>query len=129
MAQDLVIYVIAHQPRRLRLPAEPIPESAKPKDVEQFLFDDQMNREYFQKVAKYCCYEDPRVGCISLIALLAPLISPKPLRPKVYLPDRAGTVEPGDPAWGYVEAFPKSCVMTAYSHIQSPFCAHCLDRL
>ena len=56
MAQDLVIYAVVHQPRRLNLPAQPIPKGAAPKDIERCLFDERLNEEYFHKVATYCYY-------------------------------------------------------------------------
>lgn len=54
MAQHLVIYTVVHQPRRLKLPAQPIPRGAVPKDIERCLFDERMNRRYFEKVARNC---------------------------------------------------------------------------
>lgn len=56
MARDLVIYAVVHQPRRLRLPAEHIPKNATPQDIEDLLFDEWLNKEYFHKVATYCYY-------------------------------------------------------------------------
>jgi alpha-amylase len=56
MAQDLVIYAVVHQPRRIKLPAQPIPKGAAPKDIEHCLFDERLNEEYFHKVATYCYY-------------------------------------------------------------------------
>lgn len=56
MAQNLVIYAVVHQPRRLKLPAQPIPEGAKPQDIERCLFDETLNEQYFRKVATYCYY-------------------------------------------------------------------------
>ncbi len=54
MADNLVIYVIAHQPRRVRLPAKVIPAGAAPAEMAPLLFDEQMNERYFRKVARYC---------------------------------------------------------------------------
>lgn len=56
MAQDIVIYTVVHQPRRLKLPAQPIPDGAAPADIERCLFDEQLNEDYFRKVATYCYY-------------------------------------------------------------------------
>jgi alpha-amylase len=53
-ARDLVVYVVVHQPRRLRLPAAPLPEGASADEVEGLLFDDEMNERYFRKVASSC---------------------------------------------------------------------------
>ncbi len=54
MADNLVIYVVAHQPRRVRLPANAIPPGAAPQDMAPLLFDEGMNERYFRKVARYC---------------------------------------------------------------------------
>jgi alpha-amylase len=54
MPRDVVLYAIAHQPRRLKLPAQPIPPGAAPGDVERCLFDEAMNERYFRKVAARC---------------------------------------------------------------------------
>jgi alpha-amylase len=54
MAERLVTYCVAHQPRRVRLPAQIIPPGTKPKDMAQYLFDDAMNQRYFEKVARWC---------------------------------------------------------------------------
>lgn len=56
MVRDLTIYCVAHQPRRLKLPAQPIPADAGPQDIEQCLFDEAMNERYLHKVATWCYY-------------------------------------------------------------------------
>lgn len=56
MAENLVIYSVVHQPRRPRLPAQPIPAGTKPADMATYLFDDDMNRRYLEKVARWCYY-------------------------------------------------------------------------
>lgn len=56
MADTLVAYCVVHQPRRLLLPARVIPESTPPKKMAAYLFDDAMNRRYFEKVARWCYY-------------------------------------------------------------------------
>lgn len=43
-----------HQPRRLKLPAQPIPPGAGPEDVERCLFDPELDRRYFRKAAAAC---------------------------------------------------------------------------
>ena len=53
MADNLVIYVIAHQPRRVRLPANVIPPGTAPEDMAPLIFDEMMNERYFRKVARY----------------------------------------------------------------------------
>jgi alpha-amylase len=54
MAENLVTYCVVHQPRRLRLPAQVVPPGMQPKDMAALLFDDEMNRRYFDKVARWC---------------------------------------------------------------------------
>jgi alpha-amylase len=54
VASHLVTYCVVHQPRRLRLPARVIPAGTAPKDMAALLFDDDMDRRYFEKVARWC---------------------------------------------------------------------------
>jgi alpha-amylase len=56
MAENLVTYCVIHQPRRIKLPAQVIPSGTKPGAMAPYLFDDQMNRRYFDKVARWCYY-------------------------------------------------------------------------
>ena len=56
MARDLVIYCVAHQPRRLKLPAQPIPVGADIQDIERCVFDETLNEKYLHKVATWCYY-------------------------------------------------------------------------
>ncbi len=56
MAENLVTYCVVHQPRRVKLPAQVIPRGTKPADMAGYLFDDVMNKRYFDKVAKWCYY-------------------------------------------------------------------------
>lgn len=56
MAENLVTYCVIHQPRRIKLPAQIIPPGTKPNAMAPYLFDDQMNRRYFEKVARWCYY-------------------------------------------------------------------------
>jgi alpha-amylase len=56
MAEHLVTYCVVHQPRRVRLPAQVIPADTLPSGIGDFLFDEQMNRRYFEKVARWCYY-------------------------------------------------------------------------
>src|SRR5258708_38693978 len=56
MVADLSIYTVVHQPRRLKLPAQPIPRGASIEEIYHCLFDDRMNERYFRKVAQYCYY-------------------------------------------------------------------------
>jgi alpha-amylase len=52
MAENLLVYTVVHQPRRLRLPAQVIPAGTPPDDLAGFLFDEAMDRRYFDKVAR-----------------------------------------------------------------------------
>jgi alpha-amylase len=54
--QDVLIYTVIHQPRRLRLPAAPLPAGAPPEQLEARLFDEQLNEKYFRQVAENCYY-------------------------------------------------------------------------
>jgi alpha-amylase len=54
--QDVVIYTVIHQPRRLRLPAQPLPSGAAAHTMVHDLFDERMNERYFRKVAARCYY-------------------------------------------------------------------------
>ena len=54
--RDVVIYTVVHQPRRLRLPAEPLPHQADADALAERLFDAPMNERYFRKVASTCYY-------------------------------------------------------------------------
>ena len=61
MVADLAIYTVAHQPRRLKLPAQPIPRGASIPDIYHCVFDERMNERYFRKVAQYCYYPATRM--------------------------------------------------------------------
>jgi alpha-amylase len=61
MVADLAIYTVVHQPRRLKLPAQPIPRGASIEDITRCLFDERMNERYFRKVATYCYYPATRI--------------------------------------------------------------------
>jgi alpha-amylase len=56
MAKNLCIYTVIHQPQRVKLPAEEIPIQAKPGDMKKYLFDDEMNKFYMNKVAGECYF-------------------------------------------------------------------------
>src|SRR2546421_9486482 len=53
MPNALVIYMVAHQPRRIRLPAQLIQRGTAPEKMDALIFDEAMDRRYFDKVAKY----------------------------------------------------------------------------
>jgi alpha-amylase len=61
MVADLAIYTVVHQPRRLKLPAQPIPRGASIEDIIHCLFDERMNERYFRKVAQYSYYPATRM--------------------------------------------------------------------
>ncbi len=61
MVADLAIYTVVHQPRRLKLPAQPIPHGASAEDIAHCLFDERMNERYFRKVAQYSYYPATRM--------------------------------------------------------------------
>jgi len=54
MPDAVVIYTVVHQPRRPRLPAAALSSQASPAEWAEALFDEPLNRRYFQKVARYC---------------------------------------------------------------------------
>src|SRR6516164_8267395 len=56
MATEVVIYTVVHQPRRIKLPAQPIPPGASVADIARCLFDERLNERYFRKVAATCYY-------------------------------------------------------------------------
>src|SRR5947207_8414857 len=61
MVADLAIYTVVHQPRRLKLPAQPIPRGASIPEIYPCSFDERMNERYFRKVAQYCYYPATRM--------------------------------------------------------------------
>ena len=56
MATEIVIYTVVHQPRRIKLPAQPIPPGASHEDIVRCVFDERMNERYFRKVTTTCYY-------------------------------------------------------------------------
>jgi alpha-amylase len=61
MVANLAIYTVVHQPRRLKLPAQPIPRGASIPEIYHCLFDERMNERYFRKVAQYSYYPATRM--------------------------------------------------------------------
>jgi alpha-amylase len=61
MAQHFLTYTVIHQPRRLRLPAQPIPVGATPAQMAELLFDEPMNRRYLEQVSRKCYYPATRM--------------------------------------------------------------------
>ncbi len=54
MAKNLSIYTIIHQPQRVKLPAKEIPAATKITDMKNYLFDDELNKFYLNKIEKEC---------------------------------------------------------------------------
>jgi glycosyltransferase involved in cell wall biosynthesis len=54
--RDILVYTVVHQPRRLRLPAEPLPPCAPPETLAQAIFDDGLNEKYFHQTAAASYY-------------------------------------------------------------------------
>ncbi|GHO74538.1 alpha-amylase [Ktedonobacter sp. SOSP1-85] len=61
MVADVALYTVVHQPRRLKLPAQPIPRGASLEDIARCLFDEALNERYFRQVAQNCYYPATRV--------------------------------------------------------------------
>lgn len=61
MVQELAVYTVVHQPRRLKLPAQPIPRGASVEDIAHCLFDEKMNEHYFKKIAMQSYYPAARM--------------------------------------------------------------------
>src|SRR5260370_37411874 len=61
MVVDVVLYLAVHQPRRLKLPAQPIPRCASIEDITRCLFDERLNERYFRQVAQSCYYPAARL--------------------------------------------------------------------
>src|SRR3981081_2623518 len=51
LPENLVVYTVVHQPRRLRLPAQVVPPKTAPETMPDYLFDDSLDRKYFEQVA------------------------------------------------------------------------------
>lgn len=61
MVADVAIYTVVHQPRRLKLPAQPIPYGASVEDIIHCVFDERINERYFRKVAHTSYYPATRL--------------------------------------------------------------------
>ena len=53
MARHFLAYTVVHQPRRLKLPAQPIPQGATVDDLAKCLFDEVTNKRYL-RVCRDC---------------------------------------------------------------------------
>ena len=56
MVADVAFYLAVHQPRHLKLPAQPIPRGASIEDMTRCLFDERLNERSFRQAAQ-SCYE------------------------------------------------------------------------
>jgi alpha-amylase len=56
MVVDVALYTYVHQPRRLKLPAQPVPRGASLEDLTRCLFDERLNERCFRQVAQSCYY-------------------------------------------------------------------------
>lgn len=61
MVVDVALYTAVHQPRRLKLPAQPIPRCASIEDITRCLFDERLNERYFHHAAQTCYYPAARM--------------------------------------------------------------------
>jgi len=61
MARHFLAYTVVHQPRRLKLPAQPIPQGATVEDLAKCLFDEATNKRYFSQAAEKCYYPATRM--------------------------------------------------------------------
>jgi alpha-amylase len=61
MVADVALYLLVHQPRRLKLPAQPIPRCASIEDITHCLFDERLNEQYFRQVARSSYYPATRM--------------------------------------------------------------------
>jgi alpha-amylase len=61
MVVDVALYTLVHQPRRLKLPAQPIPRYASIEDITRCLFDERLNEYYFRQVTQASYYPAARV--------------------------------------------------------------------
>lgn len=61
MVVDVALYMLVHQPRRLKLPAQPVPRGASLEDIARCLFDERLNERCFRQVAQSCYYPAVRL--------------------------------------------------------------------
>jgi alpha-amylase len=61
MVADLAVYTVVHQPRRLKLPAQPIPRGASAEEIAYCLFDERLNEHYFHSMAQRSYYPGVRL--------------------------------------------------------------------
>jgi alpha-amylase len=61
MVVHMALYTLVHQPRRLKLPAQPVPRGASLEDIAHCLFDERLNERCFRQVALSCYYPAARL--------------------------------------------------------------------
>jgi len=61
MVVDVALYTSIHQPRRLKLPAQPVPHGASLEDLTRCLFDERLNERYFRQIAQSSYYPTARL--------------------------------------------------------------------
>ncbi|HEY0756196.1 MAG TPA: hypothetical protein VGD98_19730 [Ktedonobacteraceae bacterium] len=61
MVVDVALYTLVHQPRRLKLPAQPIPRYASLEDITHCLFDERLNAHYLRQAAQTSYYPAARM--------------------------------------------------------------------
>lgn len=61
MVVDVALYTFVHQPRRVKLPAQPIPRYASIEDITRCLFDERLNEYYFRRIAQTSYYPAARL--------------------------------------------------------------------
>lgn len=52
MVADVALYLAVHQPRRVKLPAQPIPRGASLEDMTRCLFDERLNERLLRQAAR-----------------------------------------------------------------------------
>ncbi|HEY1354453.1 MAG TPA: hypothetical protein VGF67_32990 [Ktedonobacteraceae bacterium] len=61
MVVHMALYTLIHQPRRLKLPAQPVPRGASLEDIARCLFDERLNERCFRQIALSCYYPAARL--------------------------------------------------------------------
>src|SRR5260370_17479173 len=64
LAENLVVYMVVHQPRRLRLPAHVVPAKTAPEALSDYLFSDALDRHYFEQVGASSYLPTPAIFTI-----------------------------------------------------------------
>ena len=61
MVVDVALYLAVHQPRRVKLPAQPIPRGASLEDMTRCLFDERLNEHLLRQTAQASYYPTLRL--------------------------------------------------------------------